>query len=119
MRWLDIDIRSKAKNAAVGDFLERAQARRDALTSIQRESGLDSPQVLSGLEEIGQLLFRAARAADETAFAPDRTDGVTRAPEPLGSSAERDAPGYHLIVHDEDVQRMMNPKLKSRTKKNG
>ncbi|MBC8425498.1 hypothetical protein H8E07_15370, partial [bacterium] len=98
MRWLDIDLRRGGDEAVVRRFLERARARRDALADIQKASGLDSPQVLSCLEEIGQLLFRAARAADEAAFAPDRTDGVTRAPAPLGATTEQDAPGYHLIV---------------------
>ncbi|MBU1072856.1 hypothetical protein KKG45_06390, partial [bacterium] len=100
MRWLDIDIRCGDEGASVRPFLERAQARRDTLAAIQRESGLDSPQVLSCLEEIGQLLFRAAHAADASAFAPDRTDGVTRAPAPLGSAAGRDVTGYHLVVDD-------------------
>ncbi len=98
MRWLDIDLRRGGDEAVVRDFLERARARRDALAGVQRESGLDSPQVMSCLEEIGQLLFRAAHVADETAFAPDRTDGVTRAPAPLGAPTEQDAAGYHLVV---------------------
>ena len=100
MRWLDIDLRRGCGDASVHTFLERAEARRDTLATIQRDAGQNSPQVLSCLEEIGQLLFRAARAADEAAFAPDRQDGGTRAPTPLGASTDNDGPGYHLIVED-------------------
>jgi len=100
MRWLDIDIRSRSRDSEVNAFLERAQARYGTLAAVQHESGLDGPQVLSCLEEIGQLLFRAARAADASAFAPDRTDGVTRAPAPLNAPSDGDGPGYHLIVPD-------------------
>jgi hypothetical protein len=58
---------------------------------------------MSGLEEIGQLLFRAVRAADVAAFAPDRTDGVTRAPEPVGAYTGNGGPGYHLVVDDDQL----------------
>jgi hypothetical protein len=92
MRWLDIDL-TRHDDETVDIYLERAQARRQALVAIQHQTGLDSPQVMSCLEEIGQLLFRAARAADETAFAPDRRTAAT-AP----SYAPGDKYGYHLVV---------------------
>lgn len=97
MRWLDIDLTEVRDGSAVSDFLERAEARRDDLAALQRDCGLDSPQVLSGLEEIGQLLFRAAHAADATAFAPDREDGVVRAPS-AATVADTPGHGYHLRV---------------------
>ncbi len=93
MRWLDIDLTCH-DDKTVDVYLERAQARREALVAVQHESGLDSPQVMSCLEEIGQLLFRAARAADETAFAPDRQAAAAKASSPTSG----DRYGYHLVV---------------------
>ncbi len=99
MRWLDIDLTHR-DDRTVDTFLERAQARRQELAGLQQDSGLDSPQVLSCLEEIGQLLFRAAHAADEAAFAPDHETRLTGAPSTPDSPDKSETIGYHLVVDE-------------------
>lgn len=96
MWWQDINLRS-VDDESVASLLARAEDRYAELDDLQQRHGADSPLVLGGLEDVGQLLFRAASGAEPAAFAPRSGSGTTRSPS-HGRYEDRDAVGYHLVV---------------------
>ncbi len=99
MRWIDIDL---AGPGVARRHFEAAATRFRDLPRLQQRAGLDSPEAVALMAEVGQLLFRAVTAIDPRAFADDRAreGGV----DPRVGIAETDhLTGYHLRVRPEHL----------------
>ncbi len=100
MRWIDIILPETETNQQFDTFMAEAVYLTSDVLSLQDRLGLDSPQVIDQMAEVGRRLFLAITSHDEKAFTPEEGNRTYQTPQ-IGVPEHDQLVGYHIVTDSE------------------
>ncbi len=97
MRWIDIILPAPKTSQEFDILMEEATYLTGTLHELQKRHGLDSPQVIDQMSDVGRRLFRAISEHDNQAFSPTDNQLGDNTPE-IGVENHDQLTGYHIVT---------------------
>jgi len=97
MRWIDIILPETETNQEFDKLMAEAVYLTSDVLELQDSHGLDSPQVIDQMAEVGRRLFQAIASHDDQAFTPDAETNSGHTPK-IGVPLHDDLVGYHIVT---------------------
>lgn len=100
MRWIDIILPETETNQEFDTLMAEAVYLTSDILDLQDRHGLDSPQVVEQMAQVGLRLFQAITSHDQQAFTPNENVKTHQTPQ-IGVPAHDVLLGYHIVTDDE------------------